>query len=327
VRAADGLVPPAPLISLDRLTFLTPDRTGLPPLGRYSKLRAGPLAKTVGYTEASRGCKHLCRHCPVVPVYQGQFRVVAPDVVLADIRQQVAAGAGHITFGDPDFFNGPGHAAKIVTALHEEFPALTYDVTIKIEHLLQQQKLLPLLKETGCLFVVSAVESIDDEVLQKLDKGHTRADFIQVAREFRTLDLALSPTFIPFTPWTTIAGYRQLLELLAHLDLVDEVGSIQLALRLLIPNGSRMLELAEIRKTVKPFDPIALTYPWRHSDPAVDTFAHAAFALVAKEQKEGAGRLEIFKKLWHLAGENPLPVDFGLMPRSTVPYLEEPWYC
>ena len=81
-----------------------------PSLSRYPKLVTGSGKKRVGYTEASRGCKHLCRHCPVVPVYNGAFRVVPMDIVLADIRQQVAAGAEHITFGDPDFLNGPTHA-------------------------------------------------------------------------------------------------------------------------------------------------------------------------------------------------------------------------
>ncbi len=134
-------------------------------------------------------------------------------MVLADIRQQVAAGAEHITFGDPDFFNGPTHAMRIVDALHREFPSLTYDATIKIEHLLKHRELLPRLRETGCLFVTSAVEAVDDAVLAKLDKGHTRADFIEVASEFRRVGLALAPTFIPFTPWTAREQYRELLAL------------------------------------------------------------------------------------------------------------------
>ena len=133
----------------------------------------------VGYTEASRGCRHLCRHCPVVPIYNGQFRVVQPDVVLADIDAQVAAGARHITFGDPDFFNGPTHAMRIVEALHAAHPDVTYDVTIKVEHLLQHRDLLPRLADTGCAFVTSAVESIDDRVLRLLDKGHTRAGLLR----------------------------------------------------------------------------------------------------------------------------------------------------
>lgn len=216
-----------PLISLDRLQFQVPLRTGLPPFEKYARLQVAGSSKRAGYTEASRGCKHLCRHCPVVPVYQGSFRVVQPEVVLADIRQQVDAGAEHISFGDPDFFNGPTHAMRIVEALHREWPGLSYDATVKIEHLLKQRELLPRLRETGCLFVTSAVESVDDAVLAKLDKGHTRADFIQVTREFRSAGLTLAPTFIPFTPWTTRESYRELLELLVELDLVENVAPVQ----------------------------------------------------------------------------------------------------
>jgi radical SAM superfamily enzyme YgiQ (UPF0313 family) len=121
---------------LDRLTFLPPQRASLPPLELYAKLHHQGESRVAGYTEASRGCRHLCRHCPVVNVYQGKFRIVQSDAVLADIRQQVNAGARHITFGDPDFFNGPAHARRVVEALHAEYPGVTYDVTIKIEHLL-----------------------------------------------------------------------------------------------------------------------------------------------------------------------------------------------
>src|SRR5690349_21515927 len=196
-----------PIIALDRQLFLVPDRRGLPPLGAYAQLVVPDGTRRVGYTEASRGCKHMCRHCPVVPVYQGNFRIVQPEVVLEDIRRQVAAGAEHITFGDPDFFNGPTHAMRIVEAMHREFPRLSYDATIKIEHLRKQRELLPRLKETGCMFVTSAVESVDDGVLEKLEKGHTRRDFIEVAGEFRATGLTLAPTFIPFTPWTTRESY------------------------------------------------------------------------------------------------------------------------
>ncbi|HJT89416.1 MAG TPA: CUAEP/CCAEP-tail radical SAM protein, partial [Bryobacteraceae bacterium] len=126
-----------PLISLGRQRFLVPDRQGLPPLDSYAHLAVNGSLRRVGYTEASRGCKHLCRHCPVVPVYRGTFRIVQAEVVLEDIRRQVAAGAEHITFGDPDFLNGPGHVMPIVEMLHREWPLLTYDVTIKIEHLLR----------------------------------------------------------------------------------------------------------------------------------------------------------------------------------------------
>ena len=109
---------------MPRLPFITPDRAGLPALTSYASLHlATGERRTVGYTEATRGCKHRCRHCPIVPVYDGQFRVVAVDAVLGDIRAQVAAGAQHVTFGDPDFLNGPTHARRIVEALAREWPA------------------------------------------------------------------------------------------------------------------------------------------------------------------------------------------------------------
>ena len=186
-----------PVVSLARQKFVTPDREGLPALADYAKLRLPDgVRRVVGYTEASRGCKHVCRHCPIVPVYDGAFRVVQPEVVLEDIRRQVANGAGHITFGDPDFFNGPTHAMRIVQGLHQEHPGVTYDVTIKVEHLLQHSDLLVTLGKTGCLFVTSAVESFDDHVLRLLDKGHTRDDVLQVVELFRQAGLTLSPTFV-----------------------------------------------------------------------------------------------------------------------------------
>ncbi len=173
---------------------------------RYATLQMADERRTVGYTEASRGCKHRCRHCPIVPVYDGRFRIVAADVVLGDVRAQVAAGAQHITFGDPDFFNGIRHAEAIVAGMSREFPGITYDVTIKIEHLLKHADHLPLLRDSGCAFVTSAVESVDDDVLARLEKGHTRADFERVVELFRDARLALAPTFLPFTPWTTLGS-------------------------------------------------------------------------------------------------------------------------
>ncbi|HXF63122.1 MAG TPA: CUAEP/CCAEP-tail radical SAM protein [Caldilineaceae bacterium] len=329
-------VQPEPRVSLARQRFRTPDRSGLPPLDKYAYLQLGSDTRRIaGYTEATRGCKHLCRHCPIVPVYQGRFRIVQQEVVLEDIRRQVAAGAQHITFGDPDFFNGPGHALAIVQALHAEFPALTYDVTIKIEHLLKHARRLPVLRETGCVLITSAVESIDPIVLDYLDKGHTREDFIQAVGLCRSAGLVLNPTFVAFTPWTTLHGYVELLALLAELDLIEHVAPIQYAIRLLIPAGSRLLELPQVQALVQGFDPETLSYPWSHPDPRVDRL----FAEVMDAVKDGLARnqsrSQVFDRVWRLAcaaaGASP-PNGWTLGRREGVraqvlPTLSEPWYC
>ncbi len=326
VNLADGALP-GEFMKLDRLQFVTPDRSDLPVLNRYARLMDGDRSLTAGYTEASRGCKHLCRHCPVVPVYQGAFRVVQADVVLDDIRQQVAAGAQHITFGDPDFFNGPSHARRIVQAFRREFPGMTYDATIKVEHLLRHRDLLGVLRETGCVFVTTAVESVDDAVLGKLDKGHTRADFYQAVGLCREVGLSLSPTFIAFTPWTTRAGYVELLQAIRDLDLVDNVNPVQLALRLLITRGSRLLELEDVRARVQEFDSTALVWKWAHEEPSMDALAREALAVAGRAAKSGQERRETFRELWELAGESWAPDDRDRVARAAVPYLNEPWYC
>ncbi|MBK9712227.1 MAG: radical SAM protein [Kouleothrix sp.] len=324
---------PEPRVSLERQTFLPPDRAGLPGLAAYAHVElADGATRTAGYTEASRGCKHLCRHCPIVPVYGGRFRVVQREVVLEDIRRQVAAGARHITFGDPDFFNGPGHAIPLVRALHAEHPELTYDVTIKVEHLLRHADLLPALRDTGCLFVTSAVESVDDATLERFDKRHTRADFARAAGLLRAAGLALNPTFVSFTPWTTRQGYLELLQTIWQLGLVEHVAPIQYAIRLLIPAGSRLLELAEVRELVRPFDEAALCYPWAHPDPRVDQLHQEVLRAVRARRP----RAEAFAAVWRLT-EDALgaPVQDRARyvesarraTRKPIPTMSEPWYC
>ena len=319
------------LISLERLKFEVPDRSGMPALQKYAHLiMPGDGYRIVGSTEASRGCKHLCRHCPIVPVYNGVFRIVPREIVLEDIRRQVTAGAQHISFGDPDFFNGIGHAIPLAEEFHREFPNVSYDLTIKIEHLRKYQEHLPKLKDTGCLFVISAVESVNDVFLAALEKGHTRADFLHVAATFRALGLTLHPTFVPFSPWTTIDNYLDLLRVLHDEQLMENVAPIQLGIRLLIPEGSRMLELEEIRRAIGPFDAQSLVYPWRHADPRVDALSETVQGIAAAADRDKLSRTMAFERIW-IAAHRAAGIAPPLLSRAdnaqTVPFLSEPWYC
>ena len=320
-----------PQISLTRQSFRVPQRGQLPPLSRYAQMHLGNgTTRITGYVEATRGCKHTCRHCPIVPVYNGRFRVVQKEVVLADIRQQVEMGAQHITFGDPDFLNGPGHVLPIVNALHREFPEVTYDVTIKIEHLLKYQKHLPRLRDTGCLLVTSAVEAVDDTILKIFDKGHTRSDFIRAVRLLDEVGLALNPTFVAFNPWITLEGYRDLLQTVAELDLIGNISPVQYAIRLLIPEGSRLLELPETRAVLGAFNQALLSYEWRHPDPRVDALQQQVLERV--NNTSGMDRHAIFENIWtcvnEMSGsETPSPRAPSLLSRAEIPYLNEPWYC
>lgn len=320
-----------PVVNLAKIDFIVPDRSGLPELARYAHLLIGENeTRVVGFAEGSRGCKHMCRHCPVVPVYQGKFRILPVDVVMQDIRQQVALGARHISFGDPDFLNGPTHAQKLMRALHAEFPEVTYDATIKIQHLLAHAELLPLLKETGCLFITAAVEAVDDQILEYLDKNHTNADFGRAVQLVRAAGIALAPTFVPFTPWTTLEGYIALLTRLVELELIESVPPVQLSIRLLVPQGSELLKLPGFIEHLDAFDPALLGYPWRHADARVDALHKAIQAWVMEAESNNTPRGEIFSHIWnltHAAAERAAPPLVAGHSLPAGPRLSEPWYC
>jgi hypothetical protein len=218
-----------------------------------------------------------------------------------------------------------------VEALHREFPELTYDVTIKVEHLRENAELLRTLRDTGCLFIISAVESLDDRILEKLQKGHTRADFFAVVEACRRTGIILQPTFVPFTPWTTFENYLDLLEQLRRLELIGAVGPIQLAIRLLVTAGSRLLEIEEMHSLVGAFDAKSLTYPWQHRVPAIDRLCEELQEIVAAAENAKESRAAIFEKIWraaHRAADRQVDSKSLSLPAAPpVPFMNEPWYC
>ncbi len=331
LRDKPGQQPFTSLTSLEKIPFIVPDRSTLPPLSKYAGLiLPDGSTRTVGFAETTRGCKYFCRHCPVVPVYRGKFFVVPADVVLADIDNQVNAGAAHISFGDPDFFNGPGHALRIVRAMHARHPELTYDATIKIEHIVKYPDEIRELGETGCLFILSAVESVDDKVLELLDKGHTRNDFFKALETVQRAGIALAPTFVAFTPWTSLQGYIALLSDIYELQLVEAVAPVQLSIRLLVPAGSLVLDIDGSEQLLGPFDPQMLGYPWQHPDPRMDDLQRDVQNRVTQAEADGRPRAEIFAGIWRMAhaaaGLSAPELDLQGNGQP-VPRLSENWYC
>ncbi|MDA8389397.1 MAG: CUAEP/CCAEP-tail radical SAM protein [Gammaproteobacteria bacterium] len=328
---ADGREDKPPANAPARVRFVVPDRRGLPDLGRYAHL-IGPDGgkKTVAFAETTRGCKHLCRHCPVVPIYRGRFRALPRDVVLDDISQQIEQGATHVSFGDPDFLNGPAQALRITEALHERWPHVTFDATIKVSHICEHPEIIRTLAKRGCVMITSAVESFEDAVLANLDKGHTAADIYTASAIVRAAGVSLMPTFVPFTPWTTLDGYRQLLQSIQDLDWVDAVAPIQLAIRLLVPAGSYLLDLPGFRDELGPFAAERFGFPWAHRDTRVDALQEAVQQRVEVAEERKEGRRETFGALWdlaHAACNLPAPVLVQSAGVTAVFRLSEPWYC
>lgn len=331
--ALPGDRPHATTIELGRNRASVPARTLLPPLDRYARLDIGGAERLVGYVEASRGCVHRCRHCPVPVIYDGRIRVVATDTVLEDIAELVAMGAEHITFGDPDFLNGPKHSMRVVQAMHDRFPELTFDCTTKIEHILRYSELWPELAESGCLFVVTALESVNDDVLTMLDKGHTADQAAAAIGVLRRSGIEPRPSLLPFTPRTRLTDLVDLLDFVLDHDLVPNVDPVQYSIRLLLPDGSLLLERLRPEE-IGPYDPELLSYTWASADPAVDALqgrlARLAETVSAADCATAYRRVRqaVLEALGH---DRPDPrrtdVDISLERVASRPRLTEPWFC
>lgn len=327
----DGGAPDGFLVHLGRSDFTLPARDVLPPLDRYAHLEVDAERRMVGAVEASHGCTERCRHCPVPAVYDGRTRVLDVELVMADIDQLARLGARHVTFADPDFLSGPAHARRVVDAFAGEFPDLTFDVTTKVEHVLAHPDLWPAMAEAGCLFVVSAVESLNDEILRLLDKGHTAEQASAAARTLQEHGIEPRPSFLPFTPWTEPADVLDILDFVADHDLVPDVDPVQYSLRLLLPEGSLLLDLPQMQPFLTGYDPAGLTYRWFARHPGTDPLQADLARLVESLDGDAlAGYEEVRALVARAAGRPESAAVAPSVRRSSArsrPRLSEPWFC
>jgi radical SAM superfamily enzyme YgiQ (UPF0313 family) len=310
-----------------------PLRRDLPPLASYAGLRLGDREVVAASVESSRGCNHRCRHCPVASVYRGRSRPVDVDTVLDDVSQVVAAGAGHVSFADPDFLNRPRHALDVARRLHGAFPSLTFDATVKVEHIVRHQAIWPELATSGLIFVVSAFESVDDHILASLDKGHVAADEALALRIVRAAGIELRPSWLPFTPWTTLGSIGALLEFAAEQDLIWSTDPVQYSIRLLLPSGSLLLEGPDetLARSLGSTD--GGSTAWVALSEGLDELqlAIAARAEIAGDEAVD----ETFAAIWDLARRAGAPLAAApaepsvpsWLPPPLRPHLTESWFC
>jgi hypothetical protein len=301
-----------------------PSRDLLPPLDRYTRLTIDGEERLVGSVVASQGCAHRCRHCPVPVVFDGRVRRLDGSAVLADLAQLVDAGAQHISFGDPDFLNAPPHSLRIVRAMHERYPQLTFDCTVKVEHVLRHAELWSEFADAGCVFVVSAFESVNNEILERLDKGHTAADAARATSMLRSHGIDVRPSFLPFTPWTSRADLVALLDFVYEHDLVGSVDPVQYTIRLLLPKGSLLLDHPDLAPHLGAWDEPRMSYSWRAADPALDSLQLHLAQLVEERTAAGEGEVATYTRLRDAIGAPPVDLSLSTSGR---PRLTESWFC
>ncbi len=309
-------------------TNLIPDRSKLPGLANYAHLIEGVEQKVVGYVESTIGCAHECLHCPVPVVFGGRFKAVPLQTVLAQINELYQNGARHITFGDPDFLNGPMHALRIARAMNAAHPDLTFDATVKVEHVLENRWIWDELSTLGLKFIVSAFEHTSDEILKRLGKGHTRSDILEALSLLRQKGIEVRPSLMPFTPWTTRENLLDLVEFLFENQLVNSVDPVQLTIRLLVPLGSLVLGEADIE--FGPWNPEALSYEWHSSDPAIDDLQQKLASIAEDAECDDLDPFTVFslmREAIYRRFNMPAPPHRSIPTCESKPRLTESWFC
>ena len=181
----------------------------------------------------------------------------------------------------------------------------------------------------GCLFIVTAVESLNDKVLEILDKGHTRQDAVTAIQRVRQMGIAPRPTWVPFTPWETLEGFQQLLVWIETEDLIDYIDPVQYAIRLLIPPGSWLAQHPACLPYLGKLDEAALSYQWTHPDPRMDVLQREVARRVADDAAAAVDPAATFYRVQEIAHGRPQSnVASGFSTdRIRPPRLTESWFC
>ena len=304
-----------------------PNRQIFPDISNYAHLVDGSNNIIAGSVETTYGCKHSCTHCPVPISFNGTFKTYSLEKIISDVENQVNQGAKHISFNDPDFFNGPIHALKILESLNKKFPTITYDSTIKVEHIIKYKKYFKELSSLNMVFVISAFETTNDLVLSILEKNHTSNDLntsIEISQDF---GIDVRPTWMPFSPWTELNDLSNIVNLIEKYKLRETVDPIQLTIKLLIPKHSLIIKKPEINKYLGNYEKNSLSFKWDYENNDVEKLQSSLFDFILHnseldEHKQYLGMVNIIEKF----------TDTELLKNSTydfknVPKLSETWFC
>jgi hypothetical protein len=176
----------------------------------------------------------------------------------------------------------------------------------------------------GCVFVVSAFESLNDAILERLDKGHTAADAARAVTVLRDHGIEVRPSFLPFTPWTTRDDVVALLDFVYEHDLVGSVDPVQYTIRLLLPRGSLLLGHPDLAPHLGAWDDAKMTYEWTAAHEEIDALQRELAALVEECTAAGEPELQIYDRVRALVGAPPVDLS-GCT--TGQPRLTETWFC
>ena len=113
---------------------------------------------------------------------------------------------------------------------------------------------------------------------------------------------------------------------------MPNVDPVQYTVRLLLPEGSLLLDRAAMAPHLGPYDPARLSWTWTHPDPGVDQLQQELAALVegCVEQAAASTFGEINARIRAKTATFRTPTPRGANskgPAGERARLTEPWFC
>jgi len=158
---------------------------------------------------ASRGCAFNCSFCS--SLWKRRVRYRKLDAVIAELKRNIErTGIRKYHFYDDDFLIRPRFAREMCQRLIDEKLNIQWCADSRVGDINRNADLLPLLARSGCLGLEIGVESLDDVVLEKINKRQTANDSLVAVRLLKQHGIV--PLWLTMTCNTgeTIGGhYRQ----------------------------------------------------------------------------------------------------------------------
>jgi len=148
----------------------------------------------------------------------------------------------------------------------------------------------------------------------------------------RAQGIEVRPSWLPFTPWTTVDDMVDVVDFVVAHDLVANVDPVQYSVRLLVPDGSLLLGETAMTAHLGAYDPTRLGWTWAHPDPAMDRL-HAQIARLV-EVRVGQAPEPTFDEIDALirssagtSSARPARGAVSVGPLGDRAHLTEPWFC
>ena len=168
-------------------------------------------------------------------------------------------------------------------------------------------------------------------MLDVLDKGHTRSDIMQALDIMKKAKISWRPSLLPFTPWSTLDDYVELLDFVRTHDLIQNIDSVQFSLRLLIPPGSALLGHHANADWIGDLDSANFTYRWIHPDWQMEQLWSQINRVVRQSQNEDIDPSKTFSVIeelaYTMAGKTPSFTRIVSQKRPIPAGLTESWFC